>query len=142
MSQDNTVFWLKLGSGLVIAFGLLGIPGSLMPATGVNGLFVDLAFWPLDRSSGSNVPEARLLWAISGGILAGWGLMMWLLASRLYSKEPELVRTIILTSIGTWFVIDSTGSVLAGAPMNVVYNLGFLFLFVVPLWRKKETITA
>ena len=40
---------------------------------------------------------------ISGGVLVGWGLMMWLLATTLYAKEPDLCRKIILTSIITWF---------------------------------------
>ena len=61
--------------------------------------------------------------------------MIWQIVTRLYTREPALSRSMILTGVFTWFVIDSTGSVIAGAPMNALYNVGFLLLFVVPLWR-------
>ncbi|MEM9332423.1 MAG: hypothetical protein AAGA53_13925 [Pseudomonadota bacterium] len=142
MFNENTMFWLKIGSAIVMGFGLLGVLGSLTAMDGVTGFFADLAFWPYGRATGSISPEVRLLWGICGGLMAGWGLMMWMLATKIYPKEPELARSIILTSVITWFLFDSTGSALAGAPMNVVYNVGFLLLFVVPLWNSKTKLGA
>ncbi|MEM7214709.1 MAG: hypothetical protein AAF423_04125 [Pseudomonadota bacterium] len=142
MSQENTIFWLKVASGIVIGFGLLGIAGTMPSTAWPTGLFIDLAFWPFDGNTGTNAPETRLMWGINAGVLTGWGVMMWLVATQLYGNEPELARKIILVSVGTWFVLDSSGSVLAGAPMNVVYNLGFLLMFVLPLWRKSPVATA
>ena len=44
----------------------------------------------------------------------------------------------ILTSVGIWFVLDSAGSIAAGAPLNVALNTVFLGLYAVPLWRPVE----
>lgn len=39
----------------------------------------------------------------------------------------------IMTGITFWFVTDSTASILSGAPVNAVLNIGFLLLFALPL---------
>ena len=72
--------------------------------------------------------------AISGGLLIGWGLMLWMLATRLYPKDSELAKQLIVTSVLAWFVVDSTGSILSGAPLNALLNVSFLLIFCVPLW--------
>ena len=64
--------------------------------------------------------------------------MLLLVSRKLYPKDPELGRSIIIASIVTWFVIDSAGSVLAGAPLNALFNVGFLLIFVLPVWTRAE----
>ena len=134
MHTQSTVTWLKVASAIVIGFGGM-IALAAHPATsGLTGFLVDLVFWPLDGAQNIAVSEFRVLSAISGGIMVGWGLMLWLLSTHLYLRDPGLARTIILTSVGAWFVVDSTASIVAGAPLNAVLNLGFLFMFYLPLW--------
>ena len=138
MTDAKTVNWLKAASAIVIAFGVIMTLGS-MPATSAPvALLLDLVFWPLDNRQVASAPETRLLWAISGGILTGWGILLWQLSMRLYPRAPRLARSLILTSISVWFVVDSLGSVLAGAPFNAAFNVGFLLLFVLPLRRPVE----
>ncbi len=138
MHQQTTVTWLKAASAIVVGFGLIGVLGAYPATSGFARIMVDLAFWPVDGTPAAVSADGRLLWAISSGVLAGWGVMIWMIAAQLYPREPVLARSMILTGVFTWFVIDSAGSVLAGAPMNAVYNVGFLALFVVPLWRPAQ----
>ncbi|GAB5467309.1 MAG: hypothetical protein Kilf2KO_03390 [Rhodospirillales bacterium] len=133
MSQQTRMVWLKVACVVLIGFGLLSLTGSLAATGALGRIFADLAFWPLDGLPGNAVPEVRLLWAINSGCLVGWGLLIWQLVTRLYPREPALARSMILISIGAWFLLDSGGSILAGAPMNALYNVGFLLLFYVPL---------
>ncbi len=139
MSHEKTVSWLKTASGVVIAFGLLMLLGTIAAMSAPVTLLLDLIFWPIDGQQTATAPETRLILAISGGILTGWGLLLWQISSRLYPQDPALARSLILTSIGVWFVLDGLGSILAGAPLNAVLNIGFLLLFFVPLWRPVRT---
>jgi hypothetical protein len=133
MTHTTRQKWLKIAAIIVIAFGPV-ISLAAHPATALlNGLFVDLAFWPFDGAPTMDAPATRLLSAIGGGLTMGWGVMIYLVASMLYPREPELGRSIILSSVVTWFVVDSMGSVAAGAPANVLINLVFLLMLVVPL---------
>lgn len=140
MSQEKTIGWLKAASAIVVAFGLLMLLGAHPATSAPIALLADLIFWPLDGLQAVSAPEARLLGAIAGGILSGWGVLHWQLSTRLYPRDPALARTLILSSIGVWFVADGLASVAAGAALNAVLNIGFLMLFVIPLWRPARTI--
>ena len=50
-----------------------------------------------------------------------------------------MARHILIRSLLTWFVIDSTCSMIAEAPINVPANAGFLALFMWPLLRMERT---
>ena len=45
------------------------------------------------------------------------------------------LAVLILGSVALWFLIDSTGSLAAGAPLNILGNLVFLAMFLWPLRR-------
>jgi hypothetical protein len=42
----------------------------------------------------------------------------------------------------SWFVVDSTASWLAGAPLNVALNIALLLLLLMPLWRMDDAEAA
>jgi hypothetical protein len=134
MRNDATQTGMKVGAAVTAGFGLmLGLaawPGTV----GVIGLLTDLVFWPLDGRPSLTAPETRLYCAISGGVLTGWGVMLWQIATRLYPREPALARTMVQTGAVSWFVVDSLGSVLASCPGNVLLNVPFLVMFLWPFW--------
>jgi hypothetical protein len=133
MTVDRQIFWTRLAAEIVMAFGLIIALGAHPATAGVPAFFADLLFWPLDGLQTGLADETRLLSAIGGGIMLGWGAMIFLLAGAPMRADPDGTRRIILISVGLWFVLDSTGSVLAGAPLNVLGNLAFLALFALPL---------
>jgi hypothetical protein len=126
---------LVLGSGALVAMG--AHPVTAFPAR----LLSDLLFWPLDGLQTGLAGETRLLAAIGGGVMIGWGVLLWQLTGEMFDRAPEAVGRMIRTSVIAWFVVDSTGSFASGAWLNVVANLVFLGLFMVPLIaRRKDAI--
>jgi hypothetical protein len=114
MNQNTTLRCLKFGSALTIFFGIL----------------VAAAATPIGA-----MPETRLLSAIGGGVMVGWGVLLWMLSTQLFPSDQRLAAKLIIASIVTWFVIDSAGSIIVGAPLNAAFNVSFLLIFCVPLWR-------
>lgn len=90
-------------------------------------------FWRLDDGVDKLTDTNHLADAILGGVMAGWAVMMWLLADRMLAKAPKETKSIIVVSLLVWFVIDSAGSVVSGAWLNVLANAGFLGLYLLPL---------
>jgi len=135
MTQESTQRWLKFGSGLTLFFGVLIAAAATPIGAPPTQFLADLIFFPVDGAQSVVAPETRLVNAIGGGVMAGWGLLLWKLSTTVYPRDPALARQLIIPSIVIWFVIDSTGSILAGAPLNAVFNLSFLLIFCVPLWR-------
>lgn len=143
MTIDRSTKIMKFSAIVFIVFGLLSALAAWPPLAGPQQFLVQLIFADFDGSVTIATQSERLLSAILGGIIAGLGVMLWQLVDKLYQDNPALIGRIIITSLLTWFVVDSTASVLAGAPFNFIGNLGFLALFLVPLMRAKaEHATA
>ena len=134
MTPHVTTRWLKLMSLFVILLGLLvafgAHPATALPATWLS----DIVFWPFDGAQTLEAPAARVLAAISGGVMAGWGAMMWLVLDRLMPADPAIARLLIIEAILVWFVVDSAGSFAAGATVNVLLNTMLMLAFVIPAW--------
>ncbi len=135
MSQDFAALWLKITSLLIVALGLLvafgAHPATALPATWL----ADIVFWPFDGLQTLEAPAARVLAAISGGVMVGWGLMIWLVIDRLLPADPRLARLLVVESTLAWYLVDSTGSFVSGATVNVLLNTVLMLTIVMPAWR-------
>lgn len=127
---------VKAGATLVIGSGLLIALAAWPPMAGLLTILADLIFLPVDGAQDLSAPETRLMMAISGGVLVGWGVMVWLVATRLADRDPALARTLVLVPLAAWFVVDSAGSVASGAPLNVLFNCGFVVVFAAAFWGR------
>ncbi len=141
MPNLRTMSILKAGGIILIAFGIL-FAAAVVPALSYPAVFfLDLALWPLDGAQSLAAPETKLLCAVGGGMLVGWGALFYLLADQVYPHEPALVRKFVLVSICSWFAFDSMGSIAAGAPLNALFNIGFLALFALPVLKTQTPQT-
>lgn len=136
MSPSAAALWLKTAAAtLMIAFGLMVAIAAWPPASGLTLFFADALIWPLDGAQTLAATETRLMMAIGGGITAGWGVMIWQMATHVLPTQPALARKLLLPAMLFWFIADSTCSVLAGVPLNAVVNAGFLAVFLWPVLR-------
>ncbi len=135
MQEQSVIAILKVASGAVIGFGIVIALAAYPPTAEIARFLLDLVIWPIDGAQTMSGSELRLLSAVSGGVMVGWGVLLWLVATRLYPKEPGLAKSLILASIWTWFGVDSLASILAGVPLNALLNISFLVLFSWPLMR-------
>ena len=133
---------LRFAAFATIAFGLLLALAAWPPLNLPIRLLSDLIIWPFDRTETLLASETRLALAIGGGVMAGWGAMIWQLAGAPMRAAPEATRRIILTSALTWFCVDSAASILAGAALNVLANTAFLALFLWPMRRSARAVLA
>jgi len=134
MQAQTRTMWLKVASDIVILFGLLTALAALSSTAAPTSFLADMIFWPVDGSQAIDTDVAHLLAAILGGVMTGWGVLLYLLTTHLYPRDPKLAKMLISASLGTWFVVDGLGSIAAGASLNALFNLGFLALFFIPLW--------
>lgn len=118
---------ITIGTGVALA--LAAHPVTNLPVR----LLADLLIWPLDGAETGDRPETRLTLAIAGGVMAGWGLMIWHLAGEPLRQMPEVTRALIGRSVLLWFVVDGAASLVAGAGLNILGNLVFLALFLLPM---------
>lgn len=134
MTQDFHKFWLEISAIVVGSFGPIFFLGTMLPTSELARFTLDLLSWPLDGAQSYADPTTRFLSALTGGFLLGWGVMIWCLATMVHDQAPEGVRRNVLIGLLSWFLLDSVGSVTAGAASNVGFNLIVLLFAVGPLW--------
>lgn len=133
MTHAAAVRMLKTVSILSAAFGLAMVLALAAPLDAVLGLFIDLAFLPVDGAQVLTPGTASLMTAISGGLMCGFCVLIYLVTDHVYSADPALGRRLLIPALTAWYLPDSLGSLAAGAWFNAVMNTLFLALFLVPL---------
>lgn len=123
-------------NGLIVA-----VTGALFAAAVVEVLhpiawiFLQVAYWPMAAVPADLVLPGPLLLAIGGGLTAGIGMSIWALGTYVAGELPQAAAKVVQVTAWSWFTIDSTFSVVAGAPFNAVLNLGFLALMLLSVRR-------
>ncbi|OLS25341.1 MAG: hypothetical protein HeimC3_15550 [Candidatus Heimdallarchaeota archaeon LC_3] len=75
----------------------------------------------------------QFLFGLIGGIMIGWGILLIIITRQLFIKdEPWIWRAITISAIG-WFLFDSVLSIALGSFFNVIFNLVFLDLVMLPI---------
>lgn len=138
MSHKFHKFWLKITAFLVGSFGPVFFLGTMPETAEPARLSLDILSWPIDGNITYQSIDVQFLTALTGGFLLGWGVMIWLLSKWIYDKAPEEVRKIVLFSLLSWFVLDSTGSITSGHTSNAFFNILVLLTLVGPLWRSAK----
>lgn len=126
--------WLLVTAFVIFSFGPIFAVAAYEPASGPARWTLDLLSWPLDGSQTYADPTTQFLSALTGGFLAGWGMMVFCLRQWVYDAAPEGVRRSVVLGACTWVLVDSVGSWMSGNPSNVLFNAFFLLLAIGPLW--------
>lgn len=142
MTIERSTKIMKFAAIVFIAFGLLSALAAWPPLAGPQQFLAQLIFMDFDGSVTITTQSERLLSAILGGMITALGVILWQLTDKLYQDNPALISRIIISSLLTWYVIDSAASAVAGAPLNFIGNLGFLALFLIPLMHAKPDQTT
>ncbi|SFI24484.1 hypothetical protein [Jannaschia pohangensis] len=133
---------LRISAAIIGGFGVLTALAALPALSGLIHLFVDIVTWPRNGAGGLVTPEGRLVLAIAGGITCGWAVTLWQLSGAALRAAPRAVVGAAMTGFTAWLILDSTASVMAGAPLNIVGNLAFYAVLVAPLLPALRTDAA
>ncbi|MEM9545187.1 MAG: hypothetical protein AAGA77_04405 [Bacteroidota bacterium] len=126
--------YLKVTGFLVALFAPICFLGTLPEFAEPARLTLDILSWPLDGKESLDGSSIKLVCALLGGFLLGYGVTIWNLSTKVYDTAPEKVRRTVLIGLCCWFVMDSTGSITGGHASNAIWNVLILLLFVGPLW--------
>ena len=135
--KDNT-FWSRWLVAVSFISMVLGVVLALAPGVthSTMGVFVydtiagEGAFAALTES---DLAVQNMLYGILGAVMVSWMIVIGWLAYIPFRRGERWAWLAIGVSVFASFVIDSTVSATNGMPMNVLFNIGFLILFGIPL---------
>lgn len=94
---------------------------------------LDLLNWPIDGDPGAFDQTHRWFSALGGAFLTALGVLLFLLVAPAIETGDRAGRRAGLIALLTWFVIDSAGSIAAGAAPNAAFNVVVLALLAGPI---------
>jgi hypothetical protein len=124
---------LKLSSLITIITGVMSVLASSPVTQKPWLLLLDFLDWPLDGDPSSFTKESFVLNAVLGGVMIGWGVLMYYVSDEL-QKSPRLLKA-MLASLMCWFISDSIGSFVSGVYGNIFLNFIFLAMYLYPLLK-------
>ena len=139
MSLSAAILWIRVLSASLVLFGLIVAAAAHPASAGLADFLLDLLKWPPDGADAFGSPEGRFIAGVGGGVMAGWGAMMMMLASQLLPGNPAGGRKVLIAGLLVWFAIDSTATWIAGVPLNLPGNALYLAAFLFPLLRMKTS---
>jgi hypothetical protein len=134
-----TIRDLKIGAVITMVTGGFFSLATTESTDGPLRFLADLLFLRPGDGADRLTDYNHLADAIAGGVMIGWGAMIWMVADRLLAPASaatrQEIKRIILVSLGLWFVTDSAGSIAAGAWVNAVVNSSLVVVFVAAVRR-------
>lgn len=124
---------LKGAAIFTVISGLFFASASTSATDRLMRLFLDIVFLRVGDGPAQLTDSHHLVDAIMGGVMVGWGVMTWLLVDRFLQVSAADVKFIVQMAVVAWFVIDSAGSIASGGWINVVLNVAYAALFLLPL---------
>ena len=88
MSVDTRIRWLKLAAAITVAVGLLIAVAAVPALAAPTEMLVKLVVPGAEAVHPLGTPTARTLAAISGGVLVGWAVLLWMIADSLFATPP------------------------------------------------------
>jgi hypothetical protein len=133
MTTRVSSIWLRAASAVTILTGVICALASHSSTGGLWLYLFDVLKWPIDGDPAVFNADTRAVNAVLGGVMVGWGLLMFLLSNERLMKAAPAVPRLMTISLVAWFAVDSLGSWAAGLPGNIALNFLFLAMFLPPL---------
>lgn len=131
------VNWLLAMAAGVAVFGLVLVIAPALTRQGFS-LLVYAAPDTIDAFGHEPVRYISLVHAVIGGVMAGWGAALFYVTRTLFAQGSRIAWNLVALSVGTWYIPDTSYSLLSGYWQNAVLNTAFLVLFALPLWATRS----
>ena len=140
LNHKKYIDLLKLSSLITVITGVISVLASSPVTQRPWLLLLDFLDWPLGSSPGSFARESFVLNAVLGGVMIGWGTLMYFVSDEL-QKSARMLKAMTV-SLLCWFVSDSVGSFVSGFYGNILLNILFLSMFLYPLLKLRQLFKA
>jgi hypothetical protein len=144
MPSAHLSFWTRVLVGVITAVLVFSTGMLLLPAD-TQRLFNLIAFgqlaYPADIPPSAQ-PYIVFVYRVLGAVMIGWMLALLALVLGPFRRGEPWAWWAVTLSVGGWFAIDTTASLLSGYPGNAVLNLGFGLAFAVPLVASRSLARA
>lgn len=139
--MNNFIFWQRWLLVLAIAFVVLGIVMTLPLGANLFDTLINPVFWE-DGDMPNNVHAFKaFIYGVLGASMAGWGMLFAFIVYYPFRKKEKWAWNALLAGFTLWFVFGLYLSLRAGVYANVVGDIIFYIMVMIPLFfTRKEFV--
>lgn len=127
------IYWLITVSLFVISAGIIFAFVAPYYFPGVQDVFYrSFSGQSIQSICASDKNHIDWIYAVLGGSLAGWGVMILSLSVNLLKENDAKIWNTVLASVATWFVIDTAITLKYMVVANIVLNLFIAIAVAIP----------
>jgi len=135
MTTDFWRCWIVAAAVLVAAYA-----ASLVVAGSITGRLFDALGFGMDAGgvpAGAPREYVLFVYGVLGSVLVGWMVLVAGVAAGPLRRGDRWAWPVLAASLGTWFALDTTFSLVVGSWQHALFNLAFAGALLVPLvgWR-------
>lgn len=133
--NTRTAFWWRWLVTVTVGVTVFGISMVLIPNV-INRFFSLLMFSSpkiIEEFERPAVSYILLLQGVLGSVMFGWGISLLFLLFSSFRRGSREGWLAVSVSVASWFVPDTSFSLLSGFWQNAVLNLVFAVAFAIPL---------
>ena len=129
------IIWLQIVLAMLLGYSLvLVFAGSVAGAW-----FSALGFGPPERASAPEVHDyLKLPFMVLGAVMAGWTVMMIQIVRGPLREGSAWARSVLISSLVVWFVLDTGMSLILGFPLHALFNVPFAVALAIPLIKLRS----
>jgi hypothetical protein len=136
--MNNFLFWQRWLLVLAIAFVGLGIVMALPFGANLFDTLINPVFWE-DGAMPANVYAFKaFIYGVLGASMAGWGMLFAFIIYYPFQQKEKWAWNALLAGFTLWFVFGLYVSFRAGVYANVVGDIVFYVLVMVPLFFTRK----
>lgn len=135
MTPAPAAFWVRWLSAGVIGVGVFGMSLVLLPGP-MQTLFNVVAFGLPEAPAGFGpqvVDYLGFVYGVLGAVMAGWSVALLAIVRGPFRHGERWAWSAVAGSLGFWFLVDTTFSLVSGFPGNAILNVAFALVLAVPL---------
>ena len=135
MASAPAAFWVRWLSVGLIGVGIFGLSLVILPGP-MQALFNVVAFGVPQAPVAFGSQEIEYLgfvYGVLGAVMAGWSIALLAIVRGPFGRGERWAWGAVAGSLGFWFVVDTTFSLVSDFPGNAVLNCIFALVLAVPL---------
>jgi hypothetical protein len=80
----------------------------------------------------------KLPFMVLGAVMAGWTVMMIQIVRGPLREGSAWARSVLISSLVVWFVLDTGMSLILGFPLHALFNVPFAVALAIPLIKLRS----
>jgi len=144
ISSDKNSLWsiwmFVLSFIIIIAGSCFSFVFTFIIPQALEPFYMEITGTGMSSLTSTEIMFHNLLAGVLGGTMVGWGTLLAILSYRLIKEPEDWIWLAIAASLITWYLADTSVSLMVSSMLNVILNSVIMILALVPVVVNRRSL--